>query len=363
MELEKGKIGNYQLIFMVLGFFWGISIILSPGTEAKHDSWIAILLGMIEGIVLMLSAIFLGNRFKGKSIIQISETVFGTYIGKLISLLFLWYLLHLGSLVMSSLIEFLSITVLPRTPDILFSILLLSVSTYAVRNGIEVIARCSQVLVPLIIGLFFLVSAFLIKNFNLKNFLPVLDLPIKNLLMAAHGVAIFPFADSVAFLMVIPFLKNKPKMSLTMIIGLIIGGILLVLQAAKNTGLLGSMAEIYVYQNFQADRLINVGNLLSRVEIMTVLAAVSMSFVKITILLYATVLGSAQWLGLRSYRPLIIPLAIFMIILAQINFTNLTDNLDFVRQIYPVYAIPFQVGIPLITLIVALMRGLPEPGE
>jgi spore germination protein KB len=358
MELEKGRISNSQMILLILGFFWGITIIFSPGGQTGRDAWIVILLGMVEGIVFALTYIFLNQRFPGKTLVQIHEIVFGRYIGKFISLLLLWYFFHLNSLVISTFKEFILITSMPRTPDIIFSIFILLVCSYAVKSGIEVIARCSQILVPLIIGLFFIISTFLIKDFNLKNFQPILDIPVKDLLSAVHGVAIFPFAETVVFGMFIPFLQNKQTSPSTFIKGLILGGILLVLQAVKNTGLLGSASEIYFFQNFNADRLINLG-FVTRVEILTVLAILTMGFVKITVLLYGTVLGGAQLLGCRSYRPLIIPVAVLLIILAQINFRNVTE-INFTQQIYQIYALPFQVGIPLLTLVVALIRRLPK---
>ena len=90
MELEKGKIGNYQLTLLITGFLIGSSIILSPGGRAKHDAWLAIVLGMIEGIMFALIYAYLSKRFQGKTLIQINEIVYGPYIGKCVSLMFLW---------------------------------------------------------------------------------------------------------------------------------------------------------------------------------------------------------------------------------------------------------------------------------
>jgi spore germination protein KB len=360
MELEKGKIGNYQLVLLIIGFLLGSSIILSPGGQAKHDAWIAIILGLLEGLFFAFIFAFLGKRFKGKTLIQINEIVYGPFIGKFISIMFLWYLFHLDSLVIDNFKDFLSITTMPRTPDIFFSILLIIVCAYAVKNGVEVIARCSQVLVPIVIGLFIVVMTLLIKDIDLKNLQPIMEVSIKDLLITAHGVTSFPFAETVAFVMLIPYLKNNQTIPSTVIKGLIIGGIILSLAAIKNSGVLGAKAGIYTYQNFQAERLINVGNLISRLEILTVIGSVTMGFVKIVVLLYGIVLGSAQLLGLRSYRPLIIPVAILMVLLAQINFRSVTDNIVFAQQIYPIYAMPFELGIPLLTLMVALIRKLPK---
>ena len=137
-------------------------------------------------------------------------------------------------------------------------------------------------------------------------------------------------------------------------------GLLLTVGAIYNAAGLGAAAGLYNYPTFQVSRLINVGELLNRMEIIIMVAFLSMGFVKISVLLYGTVLGSAQLLGLRTYRPLILPLGILMIILSLINFKSVTENIWVANQIYPIYAIPFEVIIPLLTLSVAVLRRLPK---
>jgi spore germination protein KB len=358
--LETGKIDSLQFIFLMVGFIMGSSVVLMPGQAAAHDAWIAILIGLAEAILFVLVYSILGSRFRNKTLIEINEVVYGPLFGKLISLAFLGYILHLGSLVIGDFKDFLSVTVLPQTPYAIIVIFITLVCVYAVKSGIEVIARCGQILTVIIVGIFLIAVIFLVKDINLKNLQPILEVPVKDLLVAAHGTASFPFAETVVFIMLIPFLKNHKNIPITVVKSLLIGGCILVFVAIRNASALGNIAGICNYQNFQADRLIDVGHFLSRMEILTVIAMVTMGFIKITILLYGVVLGSAQLLGLRSYRLLVIPIAILMIILSLINFKSFSENVVFAFQFYPIYAPLFEFGIPLLTLIVAMIRGLPK---
>jgi spore germination protein KB len=361
VALEKGKIGNTQFVLLMAGFIMGSSIILSPGQAVSHDAWIAIILGLAEACLFALIYSKLGSRFQNKTLVEINETVYGPIVGKLISLAFLGYIFHLGSTVLGNFKDFLAMTILPHTPYAVTVILITLVCAYTVRNGIEVIARCGQVLTSIIFGLFFITAVLLTKNINLHNLQPIMEAPLKDLLVAAHGAASFPFGETVAFMMVIPFLTNQQSVSMTVEKGLLIGSIIIILAAIRNTCVLGNLAGIYDYQNFQVDRLINVGHLLSRMEILTIIAMVTMGFIKITVLLYGAVLGSAQIFGLRIYRPLTVPIAILMMILSLINFKNFSENVAFI-QFYDIYAPFFELGIPLLTLMVALIRGLPKQG-
>ncbi len=360
MSLEQGKIGNSQLILLMVAFILGTSIVLVPGNQANHDAWIAIILGLIMGIFFALIFIFLSNRFKGKNLIQINDIVYGPYFGKLVSVSFLWYLFHTGSLGTNAFKYFFSATILPQTPDIVLMGLLILICSYAVKNGIEVIARCGFILVLAAIVSFLGSSLFLIKDFQISNFFPILETPVKKLLLAAYGASIFPFAEISVFTMIIPYLNSKRNVIFPVLTALLIGGLFLIGMSIRNIGVLGPMNNIYVYPTFAADRLINVGNLLTRLEILTVIGFLTLGLIKISTVLYITVLGSAQLLGLRTYRPLILPIGILMVIVALFNFKNTTDDLAFAQKIYPIYAFPFVVGIPVLTLIIAMIRGLPK---
>ena len=144
--------------------------------------------------------------------------------GKLISLLFLWYLFHLGSLVIGNFTDFFSTASMPRTPTAIFAVLIVLVCAWAVKHGIEVLARCSQILVVFAFGLFFMFVFLLLKNLNLENLQPVLEAPFKKLIWAAHGAATFPFGETVAFVMIIPFLKNNAKAPVLVVGAIMLGG-------------------------------------------------------------------------------------------------------------------------------------------
>jgi hypothetical protein len=46
--------------------------------------------------------------------------------------------------------------------------------------------------------------------------------------------------------------------------------------------------------------------------------------------------------------------------LQTINFANVAQNFEFVDTAWPIYALPFELGLPLLTLTVATIRGLPR---
>ncbi len=362
MSLEKGKISNFQLGVLIIGFVFGSSVIIPPGQGAGHDAWIAVALGLLEALLIVWIYTILARQFKDKTIIEINSLVYGKILGKCISVLFIWYLFHLGALVLDNYCRFFKLEIYPDTPKTITLLFLMLACASTVGRGIEVLARCSMILVPLSIFVAFADTLLLIPNIDLRNLIPVLDMPIGELLWAGHGAASFPFAETVAFLMVLAFIEKPEKGPTAFFRGLLIVGFILIMVAVRNTGVLGPMAASTIYPSYLSAQVIDIGDVLNRVEVVISINLITMGFVKISVLLYGTTLGLAQVLNLRSYRTIILPIGILMVILALTSQRNTMEMIEFASKGYSIYAVPFQIGIPLVTLIVAKIRKLPQTG-
>lgn len=362
MFLEKGKISNFQLGVLIIGFVFGSSVIISPGQGAGHDAWIAVALGLVESLFIVWIFTTLARRFKNMTIVEINSLVYGKILGTCISLLFIWYMFHLSAMVLDNYTSFFKLEIYPNTPNTITILMLILVCITTVGRGIEVLARCSVILVPITILIVILDSALIIPQIDLNNLLPVLDVPITQILWAGHGAASFPFAETVAFLMVLAFVDKTEKITATFFRSILIVGIMFVLIVARNFAVLGPMAAISYFPTYLLAQTINIGEVLTRVEVLVAVNLITMGFIKVSVLLYGTVLGLAQILNLHSYRPIILPIGILMLIVALTTFGNTVDLQNFAQKGYPVYAAFFQIGIPLITLIVAKIRKLTPTG-
>ncbi len=356
MNLENGKISAQQLTALSFGFILGSSVILPPGQAAGNGSWLAIFLGAGEAILFALIFTTLAQRFPSKTAVEINLTVYGPYLGALVSVLFLWYIFDLGSIVTTNFVDFINTAFLPETPVLIISITTILVSALAVYQGVEVIALCSMILVSVTSVIFMIDFIVQIKDFNFQNFLPFFDVPVGKFLTAIHGAATFPFGESVAFLMVFPYL-NRPKLNrYAMIISILAAAALLSLAAIRTLAVLGNTVSIYTYPTYEALKLLNIPYLNTRMEIVVALNFMTMGFLKVSVLYYGTVLGLAQLFQLRSYQVLIWPVGALMVIFSNLNFNNIIENMEYARVTYQIYALPFELLFPLITLGIAMLR-------
>ena len=100
MQLEQGRISHRQLMVIVFGFTIGTSLILNPVLIVGHDAWLTLLTGMAEGLVFAFVFSTLAMRFKGKNLVEINNLIFGSFLGKIVTLAYLGYFLWVGSLVL-----------------------------------------------------------------------------------------------------------------------------------------------------------------------------------------------------------------------------------------------------------------------
>lgn len=354
MDLERGRISSSQLIILITGSLIGSSVILSPGSEAGRDAWLAIIAGLLVSLVFVWIFTSLSNRYPGKTLVEINEIVYGSYLGKIISLFYLWYFFHLGAFVLRDFGDFFN-TFMPSTPLPIFIIFTLLICASVVRNGVESIVHTSIILVPFIIFLFISDLFLILPKIDLSNLLPILDISAEKFIKASHSAAIFPFGETIASLMLVAFLNKHREGRSSIIKGLLFAGLFLIISTIRNTAVLGATASITTYPSFTVVHLIDL-EIISRVEILISVSLLCMGFLKISVMYYGTVLGMAQVLKINSYRPLVLPIGILMFIMSIIQFDSSVENFFFSITFYPYSTLLFQFFLPLITLITAATR-------
>jgi spore germination protein KB len=358
MQLEQGRISNGELMVIVFGFTIGPSLILNPALLVGRDAWLIILTGMAVGLSVAFIFTTLAMRFRGKNLVEINDLIFGSFLGRIVTLVYIGYFLLVGSLALRTFGAFFVVGFYPETPLIVFIVLEVIVCAYGVRHGLEVIVRCSLLFVPIVIIFLVIDVLFLLNQTDLTKLLPFLDVPWSQFLMGTHALATFPFGETVAFLMIFAYVAEQQKVRRSLILALLFAGIFLCVSLVKVIATLGDIAIINTYPLLTSVRLINVANVFTRLELVIISSILMTGFLKMAILYYVSTLGLAQAFKLRSYLPLVIPVGIMMIVLSMLMVENTNEMIDFALRQYPYYALPFQLGLPLLSLVIAAIRGV-----
>ncbi|MGR6835406.1 GerAB/ArcD/ProY family transporter [Syntrophomonas erecta] len=355
MKLGNQTISSNQLFYLLGAFLLGSSVIFLPGARAGSNAWLAVVLGTLEGFIFLAIYNSLAGQHPGKNLIEINDLVFGPFLGKALSWLYLIYFLYVSAHLLRLFAAFFSIA-MTSTPLIVFLITPLLVSAFAVRSGLEVLARYSQIVLMAVVSIFFFDFILLAKDVDISNLLPFMDIPINKMLIAIQCVAALPFGETVVFLMFINLVSNPSEAGGFMKKSFLFCGILLVLYAVRTTAVLGSYTTISTYPAVATVRIINTGEIFTRLEILLSVLFLSLGFAKGSIIYYGAVLGVSQLLKMRSYTPLVLPIGALLLNISLLVFDKYIYDILDSGMMFPFYSMVFAFFLPLLTLIVAKVK-------
>lgn len=356
--LDQGKISPYQLFCILAAFLAGSSIIMLNITAAGRDTWISLVLAAIIGVVVLMVTTRLAVKFPNLTIIEYTQILFGRSLGKVIGALYVWYFFHLGALVLRNYGEFMTTLIMPETPLWFFQLSFALVVAYLVYQGVEVIGRLSE-----LIFFFYMMSVVIIMTLlglsgvlHIKNLLPILEGGVSRVIKGAVPIATFPFLELILFTMIFPQVNSPAKIRKAafwaiFVMGMVLDGVLMM-----GIAILGENLARLTFPGFYIFRMIYVGRFIERIDPAIISIFYMGGLIKISVCFYAFILGLSQLLGLKDYKPLIIPSAVIMVVLSILVYENTFEMFNFATNIWPVYSIPFQVVFPLLMLIVAKFR-------
>ena len=364
--LEKGKISPRQAAWLIIAFLMGSAILLIPSAvaaTARQDAWLSMILAVLAGLGIAAVYTSLSGRFPGQNFIQLSEIIMGRYVGKLAGLAMIWFALHLGSLVLRNFGDFLTITILQQTPMVIINAVIILLSVQAVKMGLEGLSRVNDLLIPPMIFLLLMITLLAIPETEFTRLLPVTENGLKPVVAGALTATGFPFAETVLFTMIIPYVSPARGAKRAVLLGILIGGLFLAIIILRTILVLGPAATArFWYSALEAVKMIDIFNIIQRIESMVIIVWIGFGFIKITVCLYAFVLGLAQWLNLKDYKPIAMPAGLLMLALSTYVYESYTEEAAFAAKIWFPYAILITFILPLAMLIVAWIRGLGERG-
>lgn len=358
---NQERISGSQAVFFTVAAAIGTIFLPIPGwvvEQAGRDGWMAVPIGYAIGILLALSLVKLGRRFPDKTFVQYLPLVLGAIPGKLVGLLYIGSFTFFAALLIRQFAE-LMILLMPDTPPLMFVLMITVPVVYAIKAGLEVFARTCQLLITwvvlgLMIGIFASMGDFEPRHFQpfLENgFIPVLKaVPVQ-----------IAFAGEAALFMALwlPCLRGLDKAYRASIIGISVAAVVLTLVVVVTVGIFGpDLVLTQTFSVFSLARLIKLADFIRGFEGLLLAVWVPASFLKITIFLYPGPVGLAQWLNLKEYKPLVIPLAVILVGTAMLpeNLEELNVLLTF-NDTYLI--LPLVLSIPLI-LLIAIVRRLDE---
>jgi len=297
----------------------------------------------------------LGLKYPDKTLIQYSCDILGKPLGKLVGLLYIYYFLFIAWVVTRELGEIFVTAFNPSAPVLVFSITVVIVAAYAVLSGLEVIARINEILIPSGMGVLLFIALINAPNMDFKNFFPIMYNgfypPVKGAILIQAWQM-----ETVILLQVIPFVKEKDKIRKGISASIIIMGLSLEV-GALTIATFGSLTAKMLFPALEYVRIASLGPYIQNLDISIMIVWIAGIFIKIAITYYTSVLSISQYLGLKSYKQVIIPVGVLIICFSMATAKMLVDFIHSLHYIFPFLSFTMGVVIPGILLLVSVVRS------
>ncbi len=359
--LEKGKISSLQLSFLMLVLMIATIDVFLPAyvaQEAKRDAWISVILGTAAATVIIYIFLLLGLRYPEKTLLQYACDILGKPLGKAVGLVYIYFFLMAAWTVTRELGELFLIAYNPDSPMIVYSIVVIMVAAYAVTMGLEVIARINELFLPLGLIILIFIPLINIPNMDFKNFLPVLADGIKPAIRGSILIQAW-IIEAVVVLQLIPFVSDRAGIKKNIFVAVLILG--LAMEAGVLTiAVYGQLTEHLMFPALLFVRLARLGQYIEKMDILIIGVWTIGIFLKITIFYYVSVLSISQFFGFRSYRYMIIPAGVLIIVLSIASADNIAGINRYIQTIFPFFSLTVSFVIPALLLLISTLRSKTE---
>lgn len=354
--MDKKTVSEWQLKCTISLFIVGSSVVLGGSTETAQDSWIALIFSLVYVLPIVLIYARICSYHPGKAMGEVLIAVLGNFWGKVAVFFYLFYSIHLGALVLRNFSEFVSAVSLQKTPQIVTGVIMMFVSGYLAASELRTIGKWSAVVFPLVVGIVIITLILSMKDMEVENMFPILESSFGEVARSGYFLFAFPFAETVLCITLFSGLKQGGSPCKVYLWSVGIGAMILMAVIIRNLWVLGGgAAKIATFPSYNAARIIEVSPSIARLE-----GSISFNFIlagitKITICLLCGTKLLASLLNIKEYRQLMAPTALLMLTISRILYNNTMEMFDFIK-IYHLYAVPFQIILPLIVLIAAELK-------
>ncbi len=355
------KITEKQIQATIIMFWLGSLMVIGIDPKSKQDFWIA---SLFAGI-MMFPLLFLYNRltslYPGKNLFEILIEIFGKIFGRIMIFIYVFFSIHLGSIILKVFSIFVHILNMPETPEpaILFFIFFLSV--WIVKIGPQNIGRMSKYTFPII--LVSIIATFIAgaKDMDIGNLKPIMNTDLKTLLGSAFSLCVLPLGEAFLCLSFFSSLDPKAKPSRFFFKALIMTLAIVIIVNLRNILILGfPSATMFYFPSYETVSVISIGDFFSRAEVLIGINLMLAGFIKVAVCLYSSSLGIAKLLNAADQKLYVVPSALLMVTLAGILYENTVEWVDWIPT-YEIYAIPFLIIFPIMILIGAEIKARTHP--
>jgi spore germination protein KB len=295
------------------------------------------------------------------------KEILGRWIGWPLGVLYVLFFIHGAARDLREGGELLVSSVLDQTPVIAVMALMIISIVYVLNKGIEVLARTGQIFIAVLIILAVITNFLLWASgiVEINRLLPVLGKGWGPVLKTTLTQTFeFPYEEVICFTMLLPYLNQQKRGIQAGFAAVLFSSVILSLSTAMNIAVLGTdMAGRATFPLLHTVSLINIGEIIQRLDVIVVLTLIIGVFFKVAILFYGGVLAASDLFQISDYRRLVYPLGIIILSIAMMLSGNFTEQIEEGDVLLVTVFLFFGVVIPGFLLVVGGLRRRSRPSR
>jgi spore germination protein KB len=353
----REKITAHQFLSIMILIPFGSAVLFFLVPDEKQNIWIALLLYSAFDLILQFIYTNLYKNFPGDTPVTYMPKIYGKILGSCISMAYILYFLYLSGRVLRDFLELIQSFTLPRTPIILTGILLTLTVTYGVYKGLENLGSLSEIFIIIILlslAILWLLTFITGGILKTEHLFPLLEDGLLPVIKNGYSLLSFPYGEFIVTTMFYPYVLQQNKIRKACFLGCISEGIILAINNILFIVTLGVFfASVNNFPLLESLRLVHIGEFISRLDILFIVLLLECGFFKISLTLYASILGAVQLFNINKHWGLLcILFGILMLITSMSIATNYPEHIKIGLDIaINTINLPIQIYIPTFTFL------------
>jgi len=275
------------------------------GNYAEQDAPFVIILSTLVGlgIAALVGTVIRMNN--GAPFLDWIGEKSSPLIATVLGLLLLQYYLSTSSGILREFVNFIKDNVLLNTPASALTLLILLITIYMVKQGIESIARVNSIVIMLFVFFIPLYVIGLSGSLNIHRLLPLFDHNLAEFTLASL-TPISWLSEVAVLLFLAPYLKSPQKARFMGWLGLFTVGLLMMFSMITTLLVFGpDYIKLSAYPGFSTTSVLHIGKFIERMDILFISYWVLSIYLKFSIFLFATVECFKQTFRVKGSTPFI----------------------------------------------------------
>jgi len=354
------KISTFQIFSMITLFLLGSTIVVGLGLEVEENAWILNIFSTSVGIGIIFLYLNILKKNNWTDFHVLLEKGFGKYLGKFVLLLYSLYFIYIASRVITDFSYFISQTLFYQIKNWVISIVFVMLVCYACHQGLEAIARASEILffITMVLVVVLLIISDISKVISWENIRPFFDKDDFKLSAIPPRIT-FPYGEMIVFIFIFYHIKDKKTLMKRGWLAVLLAGFILLVVSETIIAILGAkVAAIFTFPLLKAIEMIEFIDVIQHIEIISVISFFIVGFVKVAVFSIAGTKGFHLLLPKKIKANLIVYIVgIVTFLLTVIMDRNLPEHLFIGLKVVPLYLhLPFQFIIPIVLFLTLLVK-------